>query len=76
MDVSLLNSKPLLVYADTSVYGGVFDDEFAKPSQRFFERVREGRFRLMLSGLVLAELRQAPPQVSALLDEMVGIAEV
>jgi hypothetical protein len=24
-------------YADTSVFGGVFDDEFEKPSKLFFE---------------------------------------
>ena len=37
------------VYADTSVYGGVFDEEFAEASRTFFEQVRGGRFRLILS---------------------------
>lgn len=31
---------PIKVYADTSVYGGVFDEEFAEPSKIFFEQVR------------------------------------
>jgi predicted nucleic acid-binding protein len=51
------------VYADTSIYGGVFDDEFAKPSRAFFDRVREGRFRLVVSALVEDELAQAPVEV-------------
>jgi hypothetical protein len=71
-----MTTRPLRVYADTSVYGGVFDDEFARPSLRFFECVREGRFGLVLSGVVLKELRQAPRPVLDLLDEMLGIAEV
>lgn len=27
---------PLRVYADTSVFGGVFDAEFEEPSRKFF----------------------------------------
>jgi len=45
------------VYADTSVYGGVFDEEFSGPSRTFFERIREGRFTLVVSALVEEELR-------------------
>lgn len=56
-------SQPVSVYADTSVYGGVFDDEFAKPSRAFFERIREGRFRLVVSALVEDELAEAPAEV-------------
>lgn len=44
-----MNAKALLVYADTSVYGGVFDDEFAAPSLRFFESVRSQVFGLLVS---------------------------
>lgn len=29
--------RPIKVYADTSVYGGVFDEEFAEASQAFFD---------------------------------------
>jgi hypothetical protein len=34
--------RPIRVYADTSVFGGVFDDLFAQPSRTFFDQVREG----------------------------------
>jgi predicted nucleic acid-binding protein len=61
--MSLIAVQPVRIYADTSVYGGVFDDEFAKPSRAFFDRVEEGRFQLVVSALVEDELVQAPPAV-------------
>jgi predicted nucleic acid-binding protein len=67
--------QPVRVYADTSVYGGVFDHEFARPSRRFFELVRQGRFQLAVSAIVLNEIAPLPEPVRALVDEMVAIAE-
>ncbi len=51
------------VYADSSVFGGVFDEEFAGPSQLFFEQVVAGRFHLVVSPLLDQELRLAPDRV-------------
>ena len=34
------------VYADTSVFGGVYDKEFEEASRAFFELVRAAKFRL------------------------------
>ena len=62
------SSHPIRVYADTSVYGGVFDDEFAKPSQAFFGLVRQRRFLLVHSILVSDEISRAPEQVQRLFD--------
>jgi predicted nucleic acid-binding protein len=55
--------QPVRIYADTSVYGGVFDDRFAQASRAFFDRVRDGRFQLVVSVLVEDELAQAPSEV-------------
>jgi hypothetical protein len=55
--------KRFRVYADRSVYGGCFDDEFAQESRAFFAAVRSGKFRLVISPLVLTELQRAPDQV-------------
>ena len=55
--------RTLRVYADTSVFGGVFDEEFALPSRVFFDQVREGRFQLLSSALVVDELAEAPDLV-------------
>jgi len=66
---------PIRVYADTSVFGGVFDDEFSGPSSVFFDQVRHGRFVLVLSPLVEDELERAPQRVRDLLAEMESYAE-
>jgi len=61
--------RTIRVYADTSVFGGVFDEEFSEPSRRFFGRVVKGEFALLLSMQVVEELAPAPEQVRrALLD--------
>jgi hypothetical protein len=56
----------VLVYADTSVYGGCFDAEFERASRQFFADAAAGRFRLVTSFLVLEELERAPRYVQDL----------
>lgn len=63
-------NRPIRVYADTSVFGGVFDPEFASASKAFFERAREGVIEVVVSILVLDELEDAPPAVSGFLEEI------
>lgn len=63
-------------YVDTSVFGGVFDEEFDAPSKMFFNLVREERFRLVISDVVSREVAGAPESVIRLLDEMLPDAEV
>lgn len=55
--------KPMRIYADTSVFGGVFDDAFALPSRILFEQVRGNQFELISSALVVDELAAAPQRV-------------
>ena len=62
--------KQIRVYADTSVFGGCFDDEFAGESQRFFQEVRTGRFLLVVSQMTLFELREAPAKVREVLTQL------
>ena len=59
--------RVLRVYADTSVFGGCFDDQYAEASRRFFEHVRAGRFRLVVSDTILLELTHAPEEVRRVL---------
>lgn len=66
---------PIRVYADTSVYGGVCDEEFAQASQAFFAQVRAGRFLLIVSPVLEEELAGAPERVQTLYHEMAGLAE-
>lgn len=60
-------ARTLRIYADTSVFGGCFDEEFAVPSLRLFEEIRVRRFKLVVSQTTLNELARAPTQVRSIL---------
>jgi hypothetical protein len=45
--------RRIRAYVDTSVFGGTQDDRFSEASQRFFERVRQGEFVILLSSETL-----------------------
>lgn len=60
--------RPVRIYADTSVFGGYFDREFAEPTRRLFEMFERGQARLVLSDLTVGELVRAPPRVRELPD--------
>jgi predicted nucleic acid-binding protein len=65
--------RKIRVYVDTSVFGGVEDDEFAGPSQRFFERVRRGEFLVLMSQLTWDELADAPAKVQNVVKALPGV---
>jgi len=67
--------QPRRVYADTSVFGGVFDAEFDAHSKAFFDQVRAGRFRLVISPVIERELAAAPDQVRAWYTDFSGLSE-
>ena len=46
--------KKLRIYLDTSVFGGCFDDEFSDESRMLFEQIKDGKFKLVISGTTLA----------------------
>jgi hypothetical protein len=48
--------RPLRVYVDTSVFGGVHDQEFRAPSERFFAAVRGGAFTVLVSEALVVEI--------------------
>jgi len=56
------------IYVDTSVFGGVYDEEFAEPSRRFFDRVRSGDFVVLVSEQVTQELADAPSAVRSVFE--------
>lgn len=63
--------RPLRVYVDTCVFGGAFDQEFAAVTQRFFEQVKQGRFSLVISATVVAEISEAPAQVQEFFESLI-----
>ena len=58
------------VYVDTSVVGGCIDVEFAEDSLRLFQWVREGRFVLLISDVVVQELADAPQAIRQLFEDL------
>jgi len=71
-----MTKRPIKVYADTSVYGGGFDEEFAEASQAFFDLVRSGEFTLCVSEVVHQELSAAPGNVNELFMELLPTAQL
>jgi hypothetical protein len=61
--------KPQRVYADTSVFGGCFDDEFKVESKRLFDEIRRGQF-VLVSDVTLDELELAPEAVRKVYAEL------
>ena len=54
--------KPRL-YFDTSVFGGIYDEEFEEITSALFEKVKLGQIICVYSDLSTAELQNAPENV-------------
>ena len=68
------------IYADTSVFGGCFDEEFRKESELLFQEIKNGKFILVISGTTSRELNDAPQKVQDVLaglpPEMVEVIDL
>jgi predicted nucleic acid-binding protein len=58
------------IYLDTSVFGGVFDEEFSENTMPLFERIRSGEFIVLFSTVTQDELESAPEKVKALVKSL------
>ena len=63
------------VYADTSVFGGVFDDEFKEASSVFFDAVKSKRFTLVVSEVVEHEIENAPQNVKDFYEMVLPLSD-
>src|SRR5437763_9815594 len=59
-----------IVYLDTSVIGGCFDEEFRVESSKLIEMIRLGIYVGMISPISLRELEGAPPKVQSIVEEL------
>ena len=73
---SIPTSKLTRVYADTSVFGGVFDEDFETASKELFGAIKKGLFKLITSELVREELQAGPQKVLDIFEEFLVIAEI
>ncbi len=64
------------IYADTSIFGGLFDSEFARPTRLLLDEIDAGRFTLVTSALVEAEIEPAPTEVRKLFAHYETLAEI
>ena len=75
--MAIKRESSIRVYADTSVFGGVFDAEFfAAQSAMFFEMVKSGAYKLVFSPILENELNDAPDKVKQLFLGMRSISEI
>ncbi len=63
-------------YVDTSVYGGVFDEDFKEDSLRFFELVKKKYFKLVISSVVSLEVSGANRKVQDFFSNLLIDAEL
>jgi predicted nucleic acid-binding protein len=68
--------KQFRIYADTSIFGGLFDEEFSIQSKLFFQAVRDGKFKLVTSAVVSKELETAPVEVTQFFNKIVNSCEI
>jgi len=57
-------------YFDTSVFGGVFDNEFDEATLQLFERVKLGQIICVYSDLTETELLNAPEKIRKYFKEL------
>jgi predicted nucleic acid-binding protein len=72
----MTKQEDIRIYADTSVFGGVFDTEFEEPSKAFFSAVKQSRFTLVSSELVRQEIQAGPKRVKDFFSDILPIVEI
>jgi predicted nucleic acid-binding protein len=59
--------KKLRIYVDTSVIGGCLDDEFSVYSNKLIGEIKQEKFILLISEIIVNELMNAPQAVKDIL---------
>ncbi|GBU23845.1 hypothetical protein R83H12_00464 [Fibrobacteria bacterium R8-3-H12] len=65
----MVNKKTSL-YLDTSVFGGYYDDVFMQDTRLLFQNIKDGRYDVFTSNLVMEELEDAPQRVKSIFDDL------
>ena len=58
------------IYIDTSVFGGIFDEEFKEHTIPLFDRIKAGDFVILYSTVTQDELENAPEKVKELVKSI------
>ena len=57
--------KKQRIYLDTSVFGGLYDEEFKEFTEPLFERIKNSEFEIIHSNITEEELKNAPEKIRA-----------
>ena len=52
--------KKQRVYFDTSIFGGLYDEEFKDFTEPLFERIKNSEFEIIYSNITEQQLENAP----------------
>ena len=55
--------KKQRIYLDTSVFGGLYDEEFKDYTEPLFERIKKSEFEIIHSNITEQELENAPNKI-------------
>ncbi|MEX0811295.1 MAG: PIN domain-containing protein [Chitinophagales bacterium] len=62
--------KKQRIYLDTSVFGGLFDEEFKEYTEPLFERIKNSEFDIIYSNITEDELKFAPDSVKDIVNSL------
>jgi len=57
--------KKQRIYLDTSVFGGLYDEEFKEFTEPLFERIKKSEFEIIYSNITEKELQNAPKYIKS-----------
>ena len=60
--------KKQRIYLDTSIFGGLHDEEFKDYTEPLFERVKKSEFEIIYSNVTEQELENAPDRIRATIE--------
>lgn len=55
--------KKQRMYLDTSIFGGLYDEEFQEYTEPLFERIKQSEFLIIFSNITEQELEYAPDKI-------------
>ena len=55
--------KKLRIYLDTSIFGGLHDEEFKNYTEPLFKRIKNAEFEILYSNITEQELENAPERI-------------
>lgn len=62
--------KQQRIYLDTSVFGGLYDEEFQEYTEPLFERIKNAEFLIIYSNITEQELKNAPDRIRATVKQL------